>query len=70
MATGHAINRATVLLLKQSINPETGKGFTYSEIGKLLNMSGQAAHFYSGSVTGTCPTCLRKLHKLKTKKTK
>ena len=63
--TSHETNRATVALLKRTINPATGKGFSYREIGKLLGMTGQAAYFYAGKISGRCPECLRKLHKLK-----
>ena len=71
MSTSHEINRATVALLKRSVNPATGRGFNYKEIGAILKMTAQGAHLYAGSMKGKCPGCLRKLHKLKNnKKTK
>ena len=71
MSTSHEINRTTVALLKRTINPATGKAFNYREIGEILNMSAQGAHFYAGNISGRCPECLRKLKKLKNnKKTK
>lgn len=71
MNAKHEINRTTVALLKRTINPATGRAFTYGEIGEILKMSAQGAHFYAGNIAGRCPECLRKLQKLKNnKKTK
>ena len=54
-----------ILGLKRSINPATGRGFRYEEIGQLLGISKQAVNQRVHDTAGLCPTCLRKLKKIK-----
>lgn len=49
--------------LKSRINPETGEGFEYAEIGKILGISKQAAIQHIGSKEKCCHKCLRRLRR-------
>jgi len=51
--------------LKRAINPKTGVGFTYSDIGRVLGVSKQAVSQQVKSTTGLCCGCLRKLDRVK-----
>lgn len=47
--------------LKSRVNPATGQGFEYAEIGALLGISKQAAQQHIGDKKHQCPKCLRRL---------
>lgn len=49
--------------LKSRINPETGEGFEYSEIGALLGISKQAALKHIRDKSKCCHKCLRRLRR-------
>ena len=66
----HATNRAKIIALKRSLNPATGKPFTYEEIGQTFEpkLTRQAIEYYVPEMPGCCPGCLRKMRPLKTAK--
>ena len=51
--------------LKRAVNPKTGLGYTYRDIGGILGVSKQAVSQQVKSTTGLCCGCLRKLDRVK-----
>lgn len=51
--------------LKRSINPKTGQGFTYRDIGGILGVSKQAVSQQIKRDDSLCCGCLRPLRKIK-----
>lgn len=53
--------RSRIVQLKSTVNPKTGKPYTFAEIGKILGMSAMGACRYAKELKGNCSSCLRKL---------
>jgi DNA-directed RNA polymerase specialized sigma24 family protein len=49
--------------LKSRVNPATGAGYEYSEIGALLGITKQAAQQHVHDKKHQCPKCLRRLRR-------
>lgn len=58
---GYKETKEKVIALKKTINPATGKLWTYRQIGVALGFTGQAAFYYVENIKGICPECLRKI---------
>lgn len=54
-------------VLKKSVNPNTGEGWTYEEIGQLIGVSKQAVNQQIKTTKGLCCGCLRPLKKMRVK---
>lgn len=47
--------------LKSRVNPATGEGWEYADIGALLGVTKQAAQQHIHDKRHQCPKCLRRL---------
>ncbi len=60
-----SVTEKLIRTLKRSINPATGRGYKYDEIGEALGMSKEGVWYHVQRDIKDCPQCLRRLKRIK-----
>ncbi len=64
-----SVTEKLIRTLKRSINPATGRGYEYAEIGKAMGMTKEGVWYHVQKDARDCPKCLRRLQRIKKQKT-
>lgn len=60
-----SVTEKLIRTLKRSINPATGRGYEYAEIGKAMGMTKEGVWYHVQKHDGDCTKCLRRLKRIK-----
>ncbi len=64
-----SVTEKLIRQLKRSINPATGRGYEYAEIGQAIGLTKEGVWYHVQKDTKDCPKCLRRLKRIKKQKT-